>query len=127
MAALERAEKADRNAGGFGDLRKGKAAPDAQAAKTLPGTERAFRGRRYYALALEDMNDRGRIEATSTPEKNGSLQQAHVGFAIQPVAALGALRSDQPKRLPGAQRRRGNAYAASDLADAQQPTVTAGV
>src|SRR5213080_1833790 len=88
--------------------------------ETLPGSERAFGGRRYHALALEDMGDRGRIEAAGTAEKNGSSQQAYVGFVVQTVAALRPLRGHQSERFPRAQSRRGNAHAARHFADAQE-------
>src|SRR5690349_14072292 len=95
LAALECTEKTNRNARGLGDLRKGKAAPGAQSPKTLPRGERALGGQGNYTLVLEDMNDGGRIEAAGTPKKNGTLQQAHVGFAIEPVTALCPPRRDQ--------------------------------
>jgi len=48
-------------------LRERKAAFDTQPPKALPRRNRAFRTRRHNALALEDVNNSGRIEAAGAP------------------------------------------------------------
>src|SRR5256884_1465578 len=74
LASLERAEKSDGNAGGFGNLCERKPPLGAQPAETLPGSERAFGGRRYHAPAPEGMGERGRDVAAGTAGKKSSLQ-----------------------------------------------------
>jgi len=85
---------------------------------------RAVRSGRNDALAFQHMNDGGRIEAASAAEKNRALEQAHIGFGIEAIAALRAQRGDEAKGLPGTQRRRRNPDAARDFADAQVTTRT---
>jgi len=64
------------------------------------------------------MYDGGRIEAASAAEKNRPLEQAHIRFGIETVAALRALRRNEAECLPGAQCRRRNTDAARHFADA---------
>ena len=119
LAALESAEKTDGDAGCSRDLRERKTSAASQTAEALAGRHAIFRGCGDYALFLEDVDNRGRIQSSGAPEKNRALQQAHIGFGIDAVAALRALRRDQAKRFPGAQSGRGNADAARHFADAQ--------
>jgi len=119
LAAFEGAEETHGDAGGLGDLREGEAAAGAQAAETLAGMRRSFGGSGDDSLALENVDDGSGIEAASAAQKNGALQQAHIGFGVEAVTALGALRADEAERFPGAQRGRGNADAARHFADAQ--------
>src|SRR5216683_3191953 len=100
LSALESAQKADGDAGGFSDLCERETALGTQAAETLPRKECAFRRRVDHALTLEDMNDGGGVEASGPAEKHGALEQAHVGFAVEAVAAPGALRRDEAECLP---------------------------
>jgi hypothetical protein len=66
------------------------------------------------------MHDGGGIQAAGAAEKQRALQEAHVGFGIQAIAALGALRRNQAELFPGAQRRGRDFHATRDLTDAQQ-------
>src|SRR5690242_10050049 len=54
LAALERAQKADGNAGCFGDLRERKPAFDSEPPKTLARGKRSFRARRHHPLRSEE-------------------------------------------------------------------------
>jgi hypothetical protein len=101
LAAFEGAEETDGDAGGLGDLREGEAAAGAQAAETLAGMRPRFRRGGNDSLALENVNDGGGIETASAAQKNGPSQQAHVGFGIEAVAALGALRRDEAEGFDG--------------------------
>src|SRR6266481_6375506 len=106
LAALEAAEKPHGHAGGSRYLREGESPPRSQAPETLTGMRLYFRSGRNNALAFQHMNDGGRIEAASAAEKNRALEQAHVGFGIEAIAALRAQRRDEAKGLPGTQRGR---------------------
>ena len=119
LAALEAAEKSHGYVGGARYLREGESTARSEAPETLTGMRRAVRSGRNDALSFQYMNDGGRIEAASAAEKNRPLEQAHIGFGIEAITALCAQRSDEAKRLPGAQRRRRNPDAARDFADAQ--------
>ena len=119
LAALEAAEKPHGYAGRTRDLREGESPASSQAAETLTGMRLYFRSGRNNALAFQHMNDGGRIEAASAAEKNRALEQAHIGFGVEAIAALRAQRGDEAKRFPGAQRGRRNPDAARDFADAQ--------
>ena len=61
LAAFERTEKTDGDAGGAGDLHKRKIAALAETAKTLAGRKNTFGGNGDNALTLEDVNDGGRV------------------------------------------------------------------
>ncbi len=119
LAPLEAAEKSYRYAGGSRDLREGESPADSQAPEALTGMRLYFRSGRNNALAFKHMNDGGRIEAAGAAEKNRALEQAHVGFGIEAIAALRAQRRDEAKGLPGAQSGRRNPDAARDFTDAQ--------
>src|ERR1700730_8708138 len=118
LAALEAAEKSHGYAGGARHLREGESTAGSQAPETLAGMRLYLRGGRNNALAFQHMNDGSGIEASSAAEKNRALEQAHIGFGVEAIAALRAQRGDEAKRFPGAQRGRRNPHAARDFADA---------
>ena len=105
LAAFERAEKTDGDAGSAGDLREGKTALQAQAAKALAGRLACIGRSHREALFFQDVNNRGRIQSTRAAKEDRALQEANVRFGEEPVAAFGALRGDEAERLPGSQRR----------------------
>ena len=83
-------------------MREREAAFGAQAAEALAGKLGSIGRRSNDALFFEDVDDSGRIESARTAKKQSALQEAHIGFGIHAVAALGALRRDQTKSFPGA-------------------------
>jgi len=119
LAALEAAEKSHGYAGGSRYLREGESPARSQAPETLTGMRLRFPKGGDDALAFQYMNDGGGVEAASAAEKNRALEQAHIGFGIEAIAALRAQRRDEAKGLPGAQRRRRNTDTARYFADAQ--------
>ena len=119
LAALETAKKSHGYAGGARYLRERESPAGSQAPETLTGMCLYFRGGRNDALAFQHMNDGRRIEAASAAKKNRALEQAHIGFGIETIAALRAQRRDETEGLPGTQRGRRNTDAARDFADAQ--------
>ena len=122
LAALEAAEKSHGYAGGARYLREGESPARSQAPETLTGMRLHFCRGGNNALAFQYMNDGGRIEAASAAEKNRALEQAHIGFGIEAIAALRTQRRNEAEGLPGTQRGRRNAEAARDFADAQMAT-----
>ena len=120
LSAFEGAEKTDGDAGGPSNLREREAALGAQTAEALAGKLSSIGWRGNDALFFEDVNDSGGIKSTRSAKKQSALQEAHIGFGIHAVAALGALRRDQAKSFPGAQRGRRDAQAAGHLGDAQE-------
>lgn len=120
LAAFEGAEESDGNAGGACDLSQGKAAFEAHAAEGLAGRLAGVRGSSDDSLLLQNVHNRGRIEAAGAAQKDGALEQANIGFGVQTVAACGALRRDQAEGLPGAQGGGGNPEAMGDLRDTQE-------
>ena len=117
LTALERTEKADRDACGAGHLGQRKTATRTQAAETLAGRLQGIGW--DDALFLENMHNRSRIQAAGAAKKNGALKHADVGFPVHAVAAFGALWRDQAERFPGAQRGGRYAESAGDLRDAE--------
>lgn len=93
----------------------------AQAAKTLARRENAFGGNGDDALAFQDMNDGGRIQAASATEKDRAFQDADIFHAVEAVFALRTLRNDEAEGLPGAKSGRRNADLARHFADAKKP------
>src|SRR5262249_17499741 len=63
LAAFERTEEADGNARGAGNLRQGQIPFLAETAEALTGRKNAFCRNGDNSLALEDVNDGGRIQA----------------------------------------------------------------
>jgi len=122
LAALERAEKTDRDTRGSGDLSQRESAPSAQTPEPLAGRRERVSRSGNDALLVQDMYNRNGIQAAGAAQKNGALKQANVGFGVHAVAALGALRRDQAERFPGPQRGGRDGEAAGDLRDAQELT-----
>jgi len=87
--------------------------------KRWPGSVAASAAERR-ALALQHVHDCRGIQSASASKKQRALQQAHVGFGVQTIAALGALRSDQAKLFPRAQRGRRNSYSSRHFTDTQR-------
>src|SRR5712692_8456867 len=100
LAALEGAEKADGDASGASYLSQRQTAAGSQAAETLPWQERTFRWSWDDSLALKHVDDGGGIEAASPAQENRALQQAHIGFGEQAVAALRTQRRKSPRGGP---------------------------
>lgn len=122
LAALEGAEEANGNAGGASDLGQRKAAARAQAPEAGAGGKSAFGGDGNDALAFENVDDGGRIEAAIAAKKNGALEEAHVILGVKTVTALRAARFDEAEGLPGAESGGRNAHAAGDFADLKEGT-----
>src|SRR6266478_3403691 len=120
LAAFERAEKTDGDSSSASHLREGKSAARAQAAKALAGKRGGFSRESDGALPLQHVHNGGGVEAAGAAQKQRALQQPHIGFGIQAIAALGALRSNQAELFPGAQGGGRNLHATRDFADAQQ-------
>ena len=121
LAALESAEKSDRNAGGASDLSKRETAFQTQAAETLAGRLPRIGGSDGHALLFQDGHDGGGIETAGTAKENSALENSNIGFGVKAIAAPGALGSDQAKRFPGAQGGGRDAETLRDLGDAEQP------
>jgi len=119
LAALERTEESYGDAGGAGYLGKRELATKAEAAEALSGGDGVFGGGRNHSLALEDVDDGGGVQAAGPAEEDGALQKPEVGFGVETIAALRALRGDEPEGLPCTERRGRDAHAAGDFADAQ--------
>ena len=122
LAALESAEKTHGNTGGASHPGERETAFQTQTAETLAGRLPGIGGSDGDALFLEDVHDRGGIEAAGAPKKNGALQKANIRFGVEAIATPGTLGSDQAKCLPGAQGRGRDAQPLGDLGDAQQPS-----
>ncbi len=120
LTAFEGAEKADGDFGGARDCRQRKAALHAQASKALAGRLASIGWRRDYSLFLEDVYNRGRIEAASAAKEESTLEETDVRLGVHAIVAGGALGSDEPERFPGAQSRGRNAETAGDLRDAEE-------
>jgi hypothetical protein len=121
LATFERAEKADRDAGGTSNLRERETATLAKAAKALSGRERIFGGSGNDALTFEDVHDGSGIEMTHATEEDGALKEAYVFFGEKAIAALRAVRRNEAERFPIAQCGRGDADTARDFADTKEP------
>jgi len=120
LAALERAEKTDRDAGCTRDLHEREAAFLAKAPKSLAGRKNALRGNGHDALTLQNVHDGGGIQAAGAAKKNGALQYAHVFHRIEAIFAGRTLWNDEAERLPRAECRGRDADAASNFADPQK-------
>lgn len=90
-----------------------------QTAETLAGESGRVGGRGDHSLFFEDVNDGGGVKTSGAAQKNGALQQTHVGFGVLAIAAMGALRGHKAKSFPGAQGGRRNTETARHFADAQ--------
>src|SRR5208283_4223763 len=102
------------------DCSEREAAFHAQAPESMAGRLAGISGSSDYSLFLQDVYNRGRIEAASAAKEKSPLQQTDVGFCVHAVAADGALRRDEAEGFPGSQSRRRNAETASDFRDAQE-------
>lgn len=120
LATFERAEIADRDAGGTSNLRERETATLAKAAKALSGRERIFSGSGNDALTLEDMHDGSGVEMAHATKKNGALKEADVFFGEEAIAALRAVRRNEAERFPIAQSGRGDADATRNFADTKK-------
>jgi hypothetical protein len=120
LTAFEGAEKADGNFGSASDGCQRKAALHAQTAEALAGRPASIGWGRDDSLFLEDMYNRGRIEAASAAKEESTLEETDVRFGVHAVVAGGALGSDEPERFPGAQSRGRNAETAGNLRDAEE-------
>src|SRR6266851_3362072 len=118
LATFESAQKTDGNFRGAGNLREGKIAALAEAAKTQSGGSGIFRGRNN-SLTLENVDDGGGIESASATKKKSALQEAHVRFTVEAIAAARALRRDEAESFPGAQSGGRDSDATGDFANAQ--------
>src|SRR5258707_7011279 len=87
LAAFERAEKADRDAGSASDLGQREAFALAKAPETKTGGSGIFGGSGNHPLAFEHVDDGCGIQAASAAKKNGAFQQADVGFLVQAITA----------------------------------------
>jgi hypothetical protein len=70
----------------------------------LPWERSGIGGKSDGDLAFQDMYDGSGIQAASTAQKQCALQKAHIRLRIQAITALGALRSNEAKLLPRAER-----------------------
>ena len=102
-------------------MREGETATLAKAAKALAGRERILGGSGNDALTFEDVHDGGGVEMAHATKKNRALKEADVFFGEKAIAALRAVRRNEAERFPIAQSGRGNADAARDFADAEEP------
>jgi len=74
LAALERAEKADRDAGGTGDLGERKTALETKAAESLARRLPGIGGSEGEALLFQNMNNGGGVQAASAAQEDGALK-----------------------------------------------------
>jgi len=94
LAALQCAQKTDRDASGARHLCEREAAFQAETAKALARRLPGICRRERKSLFLQNVNDRGGIQAPSSAKEDCALEETNVRFAIQAIAAFRALRRD---------------------------------
>lgn len=120
LAAFESTQEANRHTGGTSDLREREAALEAHAAEGATGSLASIGGSSDGSLLLQNVHNRGGIQAAGAAEKHRALEQANVRFGVHAVAACSAFWADQTQGFPRAQGRRRDPQAVGDLRNAQE-------